>query len=67
LLPTCRLGFSREGLEAPPPLIPWITMTNFIPLMLDSQCLGFTSARGMQLVGLYHFATVFSHFDSLNK
>jgi hypothetical protein len=31
LLPTCQLGFSREGLEIPP-LTFWITMTDFVGL-----------------------------------
>ena len=34
LLPTCRLGFDREGLEALPPLTLWITTTNFIGFLL---------------------------------
>lgn len=45
LLPTRRLGFGQEGLEASPPLTFWITTTHFIRLTADSQCLGFTSAR----------------------
>jgi|GEM_PF-5762276 len=34
LLPTCRLGFDREGLEVPSPLTLWTTTTNFIGSLL---------------------------------
>jgi hypothetical protein len=39
------LDCDRRGSEALLPLTHWITMTDFIPLSRDSQCLGFTLAR----------------------